>query len=514
MREDVNLISADRNIKDGPSPTNSGTFAFLGQRMAKPARFGFIAALGCVLGAVLGEVFLFATRQPPPPPAIRELCLLIDSSGSMNGPKLQEVKQAAADFVRRQDMSGNTIAIVGFGSRTHLGTTLTTDSNVLQAAIMSLQDGGSTRLDEGLRLGLRQFSASNSQARLSSKTVSATNGRANPNPVLLVFTDGLPDANASATAVELAVNARRENTLIVAVATGDADVDYLTELTGDRAKVVRTTEGQYVAAFQKAAEVIRSQQLVEIAGTQTKYSLGYSLIRIGGWTSLISLGVGLALILGQNAYMRRPLFHPREIGAGTLGGLSAGLAAGIIGQFLYFGASKAPALDLVGRIVAWAILGGLLGRGMAFFIPNFNANRGMIGGAIGGAVGSLGFVLAGTAFGDAVGRLAGCVILGFVLGTAIALVEQLAREACLVVHWAPNEKTTLSLGERPVILGSSREAHVYLPKEKGFPPVTALITFVGGKVEFENKVNGQKQPLKNGSKVQLGAVSLEIVTAR
>jgi Ca-activated chloride channel homolog len=96
----------------------------------------------------------------------------------------------------------------------------------------------------------------------------------------------------------------------------------------------------------------------------------------------------------------------------------------------------------------------------------------------------------------------------------LALIEQLSREAAVVVYWHPKESTTISLGRTPVILGSSSEAHVYLPKEQGFPAVAALLTFMDGKVELENKLTNSRHTLANGNKLQIGSLTIEIRTAR
>jgi Ca-activated chloride channel family protein len=178
------------------------------------------------------------------------------------------------------------------------------------------------------------------------------------------------------------------------------------------------------------------------------------------------------------------------------------------------GRASVAALELVGRIAAWSLLGGLLGLGMTFFVPNLKTWRALLGGAIGGLVGSLGFLAGAGVVADFAGRLLGAALLGFFIGLMIALVERLVREACLLVHWGPKETTTVNLGARSIILGSSPEAHIYLPKEKGFAPVTGLVSFTGGKVEFENKISGQKHALQNGSKVQLGTVVVEVRTVR
>jgi Ca-activated chloride channel homolog len=157
-------------------------------------------------------------------------------------------------------------------------------------------------------------------------------------------------------------------------------------------------------------------------------------------------------------------------------------------------------------------LGSLLGGGMAFFVPNLKLGRAMLGGGMGGTVGVLGFWLAAGAFGDITGRLLGAAILGFFIGLMIALVEKL-RDAWLIVHWGPKEESAIGLGAQPVVLGSSDLAHIYLPQEQGFPATTATICLQGGKIEFNNKMNGQQQTLKNGSKLQIAHLTIEVKTA-
>ncbi|HVX62016.1 MAG TPA: hypothetical protein VHC19_15470, partial [Pirellulales bacterium] len=62
----------------------------------KLLRFALLGAVGCAVGALLGELLLAATR---PASAAQAVCLLIDCSGSMQnggeggGQKLREVKR-------------------------------------------------------------------------------------------------------------------------------------------------------------------------------------------------------------------------------------------------------------------------------------------------------------------------------------------------------------------------------------------------------------------------------------
>ena len=168
-----------------------------------------------------------------------------------------------------------------------------------------------------------------------------------------------------------------------------------------------------------------------------------------------------------------------------------------------------------GRLAGWTLLGALLGGAVSFFVPNLRRQHGMFGGAIGGGLGAIGFLTLTAMAGESLGRLAGGAILGFCIGVMLAWIEETirAREASLIVHWTGNEQTVISLGLTPVTLGSSSEAHVYLPREQGYPPVAAAVTFTGGQVEMQNRMSNSRHVLTNGNKLQIGPLQIEVRTA-
>src|ERR1035441_3924585 len=126
--------------------------SLLSQKLRKPAMFATIGAIGCLLGAILGELLAHTPTQraveSSAPPT--ELCLLIDCSGSMGGGKLQEVVRAANSFASRQDLSSNPMGVVAFSTTAHQLVGLTTSANELSRALAQLQPEGSTSMDLGL----------------------------------------------------------------------------------------------------------------------------------------------------------------------------------------------------------------------------------------------------------------------------------------------------------------------------------------------------------------------------
>jgi Ca-activated chloride channel family protein len=475
----------------------------------KPLLFGLLAAVGCLIGAILGEVWLAATQPPPPPPPpSNAVSLLIDTSGSMDGAKLQEVKSAAMQFIQRRNssnlsnLSQDSIAVVGFGDNAYVAAALTNNLTELEQPINQLLAKGSTKMDLGLQVASQQLPSSSTGINRS----------------ILLFTDGQPDDRKLT--LDAGQSAKSQGIRIVAVATNDADINLLSQIAGNSSLVFSTNIGSFEQAFQKAEEAIYRDVLNPNAtpiDPNKKPSQEDSLRRIGVWTALLSLGAGLALIISQNIYLRsRLLKFIRQGSIGFVGCLAVGFVAGTGGQLLY---AVAPNLLVFSPgetsriIVAWTILGALLGLGLAFFVPNLNPAKALLGGIFGGIFGAIGFWLAVAVYGPYVARLLGAAILGFFIGLMIALLE-LVQEASLVVHWGPKEKSIIGLGVQPIILGSSDQAHIYLPKEQNFPPIYATICLKRGKIEFENKLNGQQQMLKNGSKLNIGHLTIEIKSSK
>ncbi|MFM7368695.1 MAG: vWA domain-containing protein, partial [Sphaerospermopsis kisseleviana] len=359
----------------------------------KPLLFAIYGAGGCLTAAILlGEPFLALTKSDTPtqnePQAI---VLLIDTSSSMSDGKLTEVKTAASKFIERRNLQTDQIAVVNFGIDVKTVTPLTNDINTLNNAISSLSEDGSTPMAQGMDTALGELQT--------------TTLNQNINNNIILFTDGIPDDPNFAYNSALAT--RNAGIKLIAVATGDADINYLTQITGDRSLVFYANSGQFDQAFRNAEAVIY-QQLVE-SNSRENYSIGDLLLRMSGWTAFLAMGISLALIMGQNRYMRLPLLTTKKGIIAVSGSLIAGTIAGTTGQllFLIFSPLSNIALLEVGRIAGWVILGALVGGGTKFFVPNLNLKNALIGGTIGGGIGASGFLITASIFGDILGRLSG-----------------------------------------------------------------------------------------------------------
>ena len=578
------------------------TIQQLATRYKKPLLFGICGGLGCLFAAlVLGEVFLHLTKLPPSvEKAPQAIALLIDTSGSMSGSKLFEVQGAATNFVQRQDGKQDSLAVVSFNSSSQVISQFGSDKKSLIQGIAGLSATGGTNMEAGLDTAVAVIQSTPQKSRN-----------------ILLFTDGQPDSLPAASAS--ALNARLQGITIVAVGTGDANINSLAQLTGNPSLVFFANSGEFDLAFQQAEKVIYGKQLVE-SGRSGDYSLVYSLLRIGGWTGLLAIGVSLALIAGQNFYLRRRILSPKEIVLGSLAGGIAGFCAGGIGQLLFLSTSvfsselvskvfsctllgaiasvgfirikdKAasgqqlfvvglggvigsfghflatailgtlygniiigiiclfllnklpwlgsgtiigvlaslslwlipsfPIIDVLTRIIGWGLLGICMGGSMSFFIPNLKLSRALIGGTLGGAIGSLGFLAFAFLLGDIAGRLIGSIILGFCIGIMIAWLEALSQQTSLIINWGKSEQSKIAIGRTPIVVGSSSEAHIHLPRGQGFPPIVAKIREEEkGKIVMEYseamRERGMKvlrHELKHGDKRKLGDVVLELEMA-
>ena len=480
-------------------------FRQISQKSSKPLLFGLCGAIGCLISSLAGEAFLKVTYRPPTvQPSTNQqpqaVVLLIDSSGSMNGGKIREVKQAATSFVERQNLAQNELAlgVVDFGDNATVRTPLTSNLNRLKNAIASIDSDGGTAMHLGLQEATVQLR--NSDLELN----------------ILLFTDGEP-SNPNLTTLT-AEKAQNENIQIIAVATDDADIKFLERLTGNPKLVFNTKTGRFKEAFAEAEKIIYGKQLIEGESTGD-YGIVLGTLRVAGWTGIIAIGVSLALIIGQNKYQRRRLISLQEASVGTISSIIAGVVAGGIGQLVFETASASiPILATGGQFIGWLILGTLLGGGISLFVPNLKKSRGLLGGGIGGVLGGVAFLGITNASDALVGRLVGSAIIGFFIGIMIALLEVLSKDARLIIHWSTNEKREILLGSRPIVLGYDDSADIYLRKDQGYFPTTAKIFKDNEQIimQFDREyveskgIKIDRQVLQDGAKRKLGDVMIEV----
>lgn len=482
-------------------PPRGSAFAAVRQLLAdrKPWAFAFFGGVGCLLGALVGEL-LFLRGE-----LAQDVCIVIDASGSMCGGKLAEVKQAAIAYADRQDMGSTRLAVVGFGSSAHTGQAFTDDQGRVRAAIQTLNDGGSTNMAAALLQSLGEFRTPG-----VGSVVALNRG---VSPCLLLFTDGAP--NDEHATLEAARTCRDAGIQIVAIGTGDANIGFLSQLTGDAALVFGVSTGNFNEGFRKAEHAIGS--LAESRGAGTGGWL--SAFVIATWTALLAVGIAVALTHGQSRYLGTPGIAVAACSWAAIGGIGAGVVAGLTGQFLYAGLSSplaampksvvAPVVTGLSRTIGWTVLGALVARGLAFFVPNLGSMRAWAGGAVGGAVAALAF-LAVAGVGDVFGRLVGATILGALIGMMIAFVESAGRFAWLEIQRG-RERVTVNLGADPVkVGGNGRQCTVFA---NGARPLAASYRFVDGTILLLDYVAERESEIPPGESRSYGDVLVTVRTS-
>lgn len=113
------------------------------------------------LGEPQVHYLLLSIRSAPHLPATRapiNLCLVIDRSTSMQGPRLDQIRSAALSILQGLKPH-DTASIVSFSDNAELVITPEQASNysVARARLSLLQAGGGTEIGQGLKLGLHQL---------------------------------------------------------------------------------------------------------------------------------------------------------------------------------------------------------------------------------------------------------------------------------------------------------------------------------------------------------------------
>ena len=235
------------------------------------------------------------------------------------------------------------------------------------------------------------------------------------------------------------------------------------------------------------------------------------------WASIFSTAIAFSLMIAERFYRRNQQsiwnILPRAVGAGALGGIVGGGFA----QLLFGLMPDGWFTDIFVRAFCWGLMGVVVGCGISLFIPNMKLIRGALGGFCGGLMGGFGFTLVATIMGlfknllglyfaEFISRLAGIGILGVTLGLAVVIAERLLQKASLEIIWAPRQTSRITLGEKPVTIGS-RGDDVVIP---GLESNTASVVLSGGNVQYTDNRTGSRSNLKNGSKLEFGKVELVV----
>lgn len=178
------------------------------------------------------EVQVSAVPTPTPPPkpiylpitmvnvCVKEdprvgadVMLAIDVSSSMEGAKIEAARNAARRFVGLVDPGRDWVGLVSFDAEATLEHRLTADVASVDRTLAALQTGQGTRIDRGLQAAVREIGF---RARPGSQRV------------IILLSDGRPEAESRLLTQQIADSARRDGVTIFAIGLGeDTDGPFL-----------------------------------------------------------------------------------------------------------------------------------------------------------------------------------------------------------------------------------------------------------------------------------------------
>lgn len=227
----------------------------------------------------------------------------------------------------------------------------------------------------------------------------------------------------------------------------------------------------------------------------------------GAWSATFAAVLTVFLIWAGEIYRRGPRPSIAMIRKSLVSGAISGAIAGAIAQGVYSIQMKSDFVrELVFKPLCWGVMGVLLGWKFSCSIPNLGFKRAAIGGMIGGIMGGVGFVVAAIYIPEVLGRMIGVGLLGLSLGLSIVTAETLFRPASFEVIWGPKENISVTLGDRPVSIGGGDD-HVYLPD---LGPSVASVSLSNGKIYYTDNASKKRTELRDGSKLEIGKVTVVV----
>lgn len=442
-----------------------------------------------------------------------DLVFVLDVSGSMSG-ELEGVRNSLTEFLgqlEERKIKGR-FALVTFENGAKVEHALTSDLSQLVAVMGPLFVKGGRSAGDSSLAGLA----------LAAGLPFQTSAR----KVMILITDetfDIPDGEIFSTDEVVAKlrGAGVDELNLVTLSSLSDDYSFLSKAAPGKVFIMdnygRQTEGLANLFKEVAVSVADSSLLRGTGSASAKIDAGLvrkhfwnDALQAGLWVGLVCFGVGVAveaaqqLMLGGNV---RPLPVLRTMAIG----LGLGFSAGVIAQGIYaYSLGSAGVPVWLPRVVSWIVVGAGLGFSISLAIPNLKALRATLLGALGGLVAVGGFLIVSAHGSEMASRLMGASFLGLFIALAVSIAEAVAREAYLIVHWARNESTTVNLGGRPVVVGTSADCTVRLPRNSGYPPEVASFELKDGKAVLMNHMSRSSHVLRDGNKLTLGNVTIEI----
>ncbi len=173
-----------------------------------------------------------------------DVAILIDTSSSMNGAKIEAARSAARTFVALLALPRDRAAIVTFDDRATRVQDLTGRKDLLDAALDSVTTAVGTRIDRGLWEAL--------------ETVAGAERRIEADPIIVLLTDGQTQAGSEEDMYLIARLAADASVTIYAIGLGaDVSGSVLTEITGAPDRVyLAPSAAEVVGIYERLARAI------------------------------------------------------------------------------------------------------------------------------------------------------------------------------------------------------------------------------------------------------------------
>ena len=296
-------------------------------------------------------------------------------------------------------------------------------------------------------------------------------------------------------------------------------MDWYNEEASDSAK---NQLDEYIKISEKADSALYDSYKYEFSSSEKKLKEGIAkTVRTHSaiWSAIIALFVGLFLGIGEGVFYgsKEKALKYGAIGAGV--SVLLGYASGYLAQWMYssmLGDDPAPIAAALVRGIGWAVMGVGIGLAVGLIKPELKRLLFcVIGGTCGAFLGGFLFNFIGEAVpNDMVSRGVAIVIMGFLIGIGVGLLEQFAKQAWLKVIRGEFEGKEYLVFAGTTSIGNNGKNTIVLFKDKLIGPHHCDIVLEGSRYVVKDcgtpmgtLVNGQKvtrQILKQGDAISIG----------